>query len=103
MREKLKTVHRRDKLFNRITLTLDDNLKYKNNMPMPLNYIYNTPLNNRYIIRYIGASRGCIDIDDNNVITDVRIYHDKYRTDRIYNENVDELLKRFIGYELVIE
>ncbi|VYU45792.1 hypothetical protein [Clostridium paraputrificum] len=103
MREKLKTVHRRDKLFNRITLTLDDNLKYKNNMPMPLNYIYNTPLNNRYIIRCIGASRGCIDVDDNNVITDVRIYHDKYRTDRIYKENVDELLKQFIGYELVIE
>lgn len=103
MEKELKTIHKWDKLYNTITITLDKSLKCKSDISMPLNYIYDECFDNRYIIRCMGASRGCIDVDSNNVIQSIRIYHDEYKTYRIYHENIDDILKQFIGYKLVIE
>lgn len=86
-------------LVNDLTKELDDyldfNLKYKLN-----NYIYDHPFDNSWPIRYPGATRGGIRVDENNIITDIVLYED---SDDIYKKNVRDILSKYIGMKLVVE
>lgn len=86
-------------LVNDLTKELDDylliNETYKIN-----NYIYDHPFDNSWPIRYPGATRGGIRVDENNIITDIVLYED---SDDIYKKNVREILSKYIGMKLVVE
>lgn len=97
------TIIKDDKIYNRLTATLDKNLTFKREVELPLNYIYNEKFTNSYAIRCLGATRGCVTVDKSNVITSVRIYHDNYRTDTIYCKEIDKILEQFVGCKLIIE
>lgn len=66
------------------------------------NYIYTERLKrgeDKFLVsfRYPGATRGHLELDRNDVIKNVVIYKD---TRDIYNDTVDEAVKKFIGYKL---
>ena len=55
------------------------------------------------IIRYPGATRGYIELDNNNIITDIVLYSDAcFDTLKQYDVKVIEAVKKFIGYKLEI-
>lgn len=97
------TIIKDDKIYNKLTATLDKNLTFKREVELPLTYIYNEKFTNSYAIRCLGATRGCVTVDSSNVITSVRIYRDKYRTDTIYCKDIDKLLAEFVGCKLIVE
>ena len=55
------------------------------------------PYNSYYAIRYPGATRGGIKVDENNVITHIVI------EEGFYKESVQEGVKEFIGCKIVFE
>lgn len=66
------------------------------------NYIYSERIKrgeNKFLVsfRYPGATRGHLELDRNNVIKDIQIYKDSRD---IYEDTVDEAVKKFIGYRL---
>lgn len=90
------------KIYNIITLELDNQLKINVGGCPFKNYIYNDRYQNKYAIRYPGATRGHIEVDDNNIIVKIKIYHDEYHTDNIYKSTVENAMKKFIGYKFEI-
>lgn len=94
------SIHKDFKSYNAITFELDDQLLANDNML--LNYVYNERRNNRYLIRYPGATRGYIQVDDDNVIINIKIYHDEYKTDSIYKSTVENSMKKFIGCKFIM-
>lgn len=54
-------------------------------------------------IRYPGATRGHIEVDVNDVITDIVLYKgENYDTSEIYESNVEECFVKYIGMRLVV-
>lgn len=100
-KEKILSINNNNKLTNVITLELDKHLIFESNLSLK-NYIYNEKFKDSYAIRYPGATRGHIKVDENNIITEIKIYHDKYRTDKIYKDTIDKALEKFIGFEFVV-
>jgi len=86
---------------NDLTREMDTYLGYKKGLART--YIYDTKFEDCYAIRYPGATRGHIRVNDNDIITEIILYRDKYNTDKIYKENVRECFKKYIGMKLVME
>lgn len=87
-----------DDIVNDFTRELDKHLKGGSFC----NYIYTERIKrgeDKYLVafRYPGATRGHLELDRNNVIKDIQIYKDSRD---IYEDTVDEAVKKFIGYRL---
>lgn len=55
------------------------------------------------ILRFPGATRGHLTLDDNNIITDIVLYETACdNCIRCYSHKVRESIKQFIGMELVV-
>lgn len=65
-------------------------------------YIYNSKCNNKYPIRYPGATRGHIEVDENDIIINIKLYIDKYETNTIYNDSVVECFEKYVGKKFII-
>lgn len=63
---------------------------------------YEIPINNKWAIRFPGATRGHLEVDDNMIIIDIKLYDDNYNTDKIYKNNVRECFDKYIGMKLEI-
>lgn len=85
---------------NDLTREMDSFLK-SNNKHFE-NYIYDK-FQNKWIIRYPGATRGYIEVDENDIIVDIVLYHDSMETDKIYLPEIRECFSKYIGMKLVIE
>ena len=88
---------------NDLTREMDNYLKHKSKYAQT--YIMEVEqIRDRYYsaLRYPGATRGHIEVDDNNVIIDIKLYTD-LPTDKIYEYNVRDIFKNYIGKKLVFE
>lgn len=87
-----------------ITEYLNDNIRYNfgDVHPYSFCYIYDSRsfCNNTVVIRMPGSTIGCIQFDDENVITECCIYDDVISKSRCFSEDINERLKRFIGRTL---
>lgn len=54
---------------------------------------------NVYAIRFPGATRGHILVDDNNIIQEIVFYEDTM----IYGNNINEECKKFIGVKIEVQ
>lgn len=81
---------------------LSDNLKEIKEKYGPRTYIDGNPINNTWLIRYPGATRGCIVTDNNGIITEIQLYKDDYNTDKIYGPVVRQCFDKYIGMKMVI-
>lgn len=89
-------------LTNNLTREMDSyyvyDKKYLEHMKTFL-YPYNK---NVWLIRFPGATRGRIILDDNDKIIEIELYHNEHKTDEIYKPQVRECFKKYIGMKLVI-
>ena len=88
---------------NDLTREMDKYLKYKSKYAQT--YIMEVEkIKDRYYsaLRYPGATRGHIEVDDNNIIIDIKLYTD-LSTDKIYEYNVRDIFKNYIGKKLLFE
>lgn len=80
---------------------MDKYLKFENPMPSFCTYIYNGKIDKYWLIRFPGASRGRITVDENEVIVNIEIYNDE---NNIYKPETEDILKqKYLGYKMVIE
>lgn len=87
---------------NDLTRDMDYYLKYPNKFMQT--YIYDSSLTGEtWAIRYPGATRGHIEVNKNNIITNIILYKDNMNTHKIYNENVEECFNKYIGMKLVFK
>lgn len=56
--------------------------------------------NNSYAFRYPGVTRGCIMLDDNNIITRIILYKD---IPAIYDDEAEKIFDKYIGMALVLD
>ena len=64
------------------------------------NYIYREPIRGTYVFRYPGATRGNITVDENMIITGIRIYEDSME---LYKNHPKDIFDKYIGLKLVFE
>lgn len=83
---------------NEITLELDKMVKDSKSISGFYNYIHDEAIDGKWIIRYPGATRGYIETNNENVITNI-VIHDGVTN--IYNKDVDKAIGKFIGTSLV--
>lgn len=87
-----------------ITEYLNNNVRYNfgDVHPYSLCYIYDSRSiwGNTIVIRMPGSTIGCIQFDDENVITECCIYDDVISKSRCFSEDINERLKRFVGRTL---
>ena len=87
--------------FNEITKELDKYLLYSNSPYCFDTYIiaYDTGL---WSIRFPGATRGHIRVDDSMIITEIKLYDDTAFGDKIgcYKREAIDVVRRFIGTKL---
>lgn len=95
-----KKEHKLSYLRNDLTRFMDSHTKQIT--PGFYNYIYDTPFDHKWAIRYPGATRGHIEVDEHSIIIDIKIYNDDYKTNDIYESDLEEQLTQFIGRKLVI-
>ena len=83
-----------------LTEDMDKYIKFEN--PTIFNtYIYNDKIDKYWLIRFPGATRGRITVDENEVITNIEIYRDE---NNIYKEETENILReKYIGYKIVKE
>lgn len=66
-------------------------------------YIYDAKNDNgdfySYAIRYPGATRGHIELNEENIITNIKLYDS---TKDIYRKEVEDILKKYIGMKLSV-
>ena len=63
--------------------------------------IYNGKIDKYWLIRFPGATRGRITVDENEVITNIEIYKDE---NNIYRPETEDTLKeKYIGYKIILE
>jgi hypothetical protein len=87
---------------NDLTREMDSYLKHENKYMQT--YIYDHSLTGKtWAIRYPGATRGHIEVDENNIIKDIVLYKDSYNTDKIYKDDVRSCFEKYIGFKLVME
>lgn len=63
-------------------------------------YIYDKFLN-RWSIRFLGATRGHIEVDENEIILKIKLYNDECHTDKIYTTEVRSCFSKYIGMKLI--
>lgn len=81
-----------------LTKIMDDNLIYPYNNVIFSTYIYETKIDNFWLLRFPGGTRGCIKVDENEIIQDISIYEDC----NIYTKGLEEKLKdKFLGMKIV--
>lgn len=64
-------------------------------------YLYDHPFGKHWPIRFPGATRGHIEVDENDIIQDIKLYTSG-NTDGIYNFNVRDCFEKYIGMKLVV-
>ena len=79
---------------NKMTLELDKMVKDSKSISGFYNYIHDEAIDGKWIIRYLGASRGYVETNSDNVITKIVIYDS---VTNIYNKGVDKAISKFIG------
>ena len=88
-----------NRIYNDLTRDLDRHITMEYRFE---NYLY--PYNNElYSIRYPGATRGHVRVDSSNIITEIKIYRDKYRTHEIYDDDVEKEFDKYIGMKLALK
>ena len=92
----LLTVIEKSNYVNDFTKELDTVLKHKAESIEFYTYLYHYS-DDTWVFRYPGATRGHIKIDDNNIITEIKIYKDT----NIYKPEAEEICKKYIGYKLM--
>lgn len=65
-------------------------------------YIYHEKIDGYWLIRYPGATRGKIVVDENDVIKNIILYDNTYVA-RIYGYKVKNIFKKYIGKKIIIE
>lgn len=91
-------------IVNYITEYIDINSAYHNISDF-YHYIYDNPLKTNdneiiYPIRYPGYTMGCIVLDENNIIKEIKISADYFS--KCYKENLENELQQFIDYKLIL-
>ena len=85
---------------NDLTRDMDNYLRYFSEYAQT--YIYNGILGSKvWAIRYPGATRGHLEINEDDIIIDIVLYKD-CNSHRIYKENVEECFKKYIGMKLIM-
>lgn len=79
---------------NKITLELDKMVKDSKSISGFYNYIHDEAIDGKWIIRYLGASRGYVETNSENVITKIVIYDG---VTNIYSKGIDKAISKFIG------
>ena len=89
-------------LTNDLTREMDSYYAYdKKYLEYTRTYLY--PYDkNIWLIRFPGATRGRIVLNNDGIIVEIELYDDEYRTDDIYKPEVRECFKKYIGMKLVI-
>ena len=59
-------------------------------------YIYNTKILDTYPIRYPGLTIGGITVDENNIITNIKMNND------IFKQDIADILNKYMGDKFVI-
>ena len=97
--KKLKTTRKHSfHLINELTLEMDTFRKPK--CRHSETYIYNKPIGRMWLIRYPGAIRGTIVVDENMIIQKISLYND---TRHIYEDSIDKIFEKYIGMKLIIK
>lgn len=97
--KKLKTKRKHSVyLINKLTLEMDTFRKpeYRHFET----YIYDEPIGRIWLIRYPGATRGKIVVDENMIIQKISLYDDSRD---IYEDLVDKIFEKYIGMKLIIK
>ena len=90
--------------FNKITEELDQHMLYTNQP-----YCYDTYITEWkddepfiWLIRVVGATRGCIRTDENNIIKEIKLYDDTCFKKGIgcYKQSAKSILDKYIGQKL---
>ena len=74
-------------------------------LPFWHTYIYepDRETSKHFGIRFPGATRGHIEVDENMIIKDIRLYNDTcFETHHLYKKDVLEILSKYIGMKLII-
>lgn len=86
-------------LSNDLTKEMDKYLVYQNSKHPMNTYIYDK-FKDKWTLRFPGATRGYIKVDENEVITEIVLYDD---TVGIYKPEVRECFNKYIGIKIVVE
>lgn len=86
-------------LVNDLTKEMDTYLTYESEEYLTNNYIYDK-YKDKWSIRCIGATRGHIQVDENNIIQKIELYKD---SDSIYNLGIRECFEKYIGMQVEIK
>lgn len=88
----------RGKCYNLLTVKLS--LKLKDNIDNDRFevYVYKEKMDNSYYLRVPGMTIGCIYVDNDNIITGIRINKD---CQNLFKEEYDSLLEKIIGLRLI--
>lgn len=91
----------KDYYTNELTEFLDAHMEFKPNHPLT-NYCMRYD-DTHIAIRYPGATRGDIEIDENNVVIDVKLYNMTGGCSyggKIYKDGTDLEILKFVGYKV---
>ena len=92
MRELLTTKNHYGDMINDLTKELDKHLESK--IGSFKSYIHEEIIDGFYLIRYPGATRGRIDIDENNIITEITLYESTFDC---YLESAKSCTEKYVG------
>lgn len=97
--KELKTVKKHSfQLVNKLTLEMD---KFRKPECRHFEtYVFDEPIGKFWFIRYPGATRGKIVVDENMIIQKISLYND---TRDIYEDSVDKIFEKYIGMKLIIK
>lgn len=83
---------------NELTETLDDFLEFK----PKFGYSYINDLDGKILpLRFPGRTWGCIRIDKNNIITEIKLEKSRYNYS-IYRPEAEKELQKFLGYKIEV-
>lgn len=99
--KELITVKKRSQYTNDLTREMDTYIRFKSVCSFNT-YIYDK-YKDMYPIRYPGATRGHVKVDEDDIIVDIVLYKgEDYDTSEIYESNVEECFKKYIGMRFAI-
>jgi len=88
---------------NDLTREMDTYLDFKDTYINLHTYIYDHSITGKsYGIRYPGATRGHIEVDEDNIIIDIVLYVDSCHTDKIYKKEVWACFNKYLGMKFVM-
>lgn len=102
------TIDEHTEIFNEITRELDKYILYTNLPYCHGTYIMKWVYDNdhTWCIRFPGATRGCITVNDDMIIEDIKLYDDTafdLKGVACYKKEAKDALVKFIGTKLIIE